>query len=103
MSLESPEYEIEFYESQVQKMERRFASLFKRWKVNWPDFRSFVRERLRESPYWLWVFYCGFEDTIKKADLMPKSKRKFIYQQSQRRISRIIGDHFKNQEYVNGL
>jgi hypothetical protein len=101
--MEPPEFEPEFYEQQVKLMEKRFAILFKRWKLSWNAFSTHVNNKLHDNIYWKWIFWCGFESEIKEVARRKKGRREYLYENSDKRIRKIIGDYFTISSYIEGL
>lgn len=101
--LDSPQFEIEFYENQNLIMQKRFSNLFITWKLSWNKYYNYVSFKLRNNPYWIWVFLCGFEKFVKEQSLEPVNRRKRLYKDADSRIARIIDDYYKIQSYIDSL
>lgn len=101
--LEDPEFEPEFYETQINKMEERYFKLFNKWKISWVKYQNYVYKKLRGKRYWIWVYLCGFEKFIQEQSEEVRGRRTRLYKDADERIRRIIGDFFKIQEYVKAL
>lgn len=99
------EYEKEFYDKENLKMIKRYSIIFKKkLSLSWNKYFSICSKKLKNSPYWLWVFLCGLEDTLKVAfGLDAKKKRLYIYEESEIRIRKITRDFYKNNDYLNSL
>lgn len=99
------EYEKEFYDKENLKMIKRYSIIFeKKFHLSWGRYFKICSKKLKNSPYWLWVFLCGLEDTLKFAfGLDTKKKREYIYEESERRIKKITRDFYENNDYLNSL
>lgn len=100
--LQSPDFEPEFYMSQNEMMCRRYAARFREWGVKWRPYIADVRKRLRDKPYWIWVFLTGFERFL-QAQGSGSVSQSAIEADKNERIGRVIGDYFKVASYVKGL
>lgn len=101
--LDEPEFEPEFYESQIKKMVERYSKLFKKWNLSWDHYYAHVVEKLHNKRYWLWCYLCGFEKFVQEEGNQEKGRRTRLYRDADERIRRIVGDFFKIQEYVKQL
>lgn len=102
--LQSPDYEPEFYEKQVIQMKDRFAKIFKGFKLPWKTYIKDVEKRLRGRTYWLWNYLIGLESFIQpyqKSGISPN--KEYLEKDKDSRISRIVGDFYKVEQYVKGL
>lgn len=99
------EFEKEFYNKENIKMIKRYSIIFKKkFNLSWKKYFSICSKKLKHSPYWVWIFLCGLEDTFKDAfDLDAKEKRSYLYKESERRIIKITRDYYKNNDYLNSL
>ena len=100
--LQSPDYEPDFYLTQNEMMCRRYEQHFKRWGHRWRPYINDVRKRLREKPYWIWVFLTGFERFLQTKG-HGEVTQKALEDDKEERIGRVIGDYFKVSSYVKGL
>lgn len=101
--LAKPEFEPEFYLEQIEIMSTRYSKLFSIWKLSWKKYFEYVSKSLRNNPYWIWVYLCGFEKFIKEQSSEQENRRKRLYKDADSRIARIIDDHYKIQSYINSL
>lgn len=101
--LDNPEFEPEFYENQIKKMEERYSKIFKKWNLSWDSYYGYIVDKLRNKRYWLWCYLCGFEKFIQEQGDQEKGRRTRLYKDADERIRRIVGDFFKIQEYVKQL
>ena len=99
----NPDFEPEFYLLQNTMMKSRYALVFKKWKLSWKHYYNYVSEKLRHNEYWIWIYLCGFEEFIQKNQYENKINRTKLYEESDRRIYKIIGDYYKVKNYVDGL
>jgi hypothetical protein len=84
-------------------MEERYAKLFKKWHLSWDAYYNYVKDKLRGKKFWLWVYLCGFEKFAQEQSDNQKGRSKLLYKDADERIRRIIGDFYKNSEYVRNL
>ena len=99
------EFEKDFYVKENLKMIKRYSIIFKRkLGLSWNKYFNICSNKLKHSPYWIWVFLCGLQDTLKDTLVMDtKNKRLYIYEESERRIRKITKDFYKNNDYINSL
>lgn len=98
------EYDWDFYLRQNEKMEQRFIAVFRRWRLGHKKLFAKIKDRLHNSPYWLWEFWCGFETTLREAAHLERHERKqYIWIASRKRFPRIVGSFYKDREYVRTL
>lgn len=102
LTLDSAEFEPEFYANQIKMMEKRYAKIFKKWKLPWRKYYKEVKENLHKNQYWIWVYLCGFEKFIKESD-ESKVTQTMLDEDSLARIKRIVGDHFRIRNYIESL
>jgi len=102
LTVDSPEFEPEFYEKQVLQMKERYATHFKKWRYSWPKYIQEVENSLRNKTYWIWCYLVGFEKFLQmcgdKKPLYPHLEK-----DRTERIYRIVGDFYKNEAYVRDL
>lgn len=99
---DSPSLDPEFYTQQIQAMQERYAVIFKRWKLSWNSYINDVERRLRNRKYWMWCYLVGLEKFIQaQKDLKPSSEA--VEEDKNGRISRIVGDFYKNEQYIRSL
>lgn len=101
--LSDPDYEPEFYKEQNEKMIERYSQLFKVWKVDWNKYFNYVKYKLKDKDYWLWSYLCGFEKFVQEDGWKEKDRNTRLYKDADSRIWRILGDYYKNQEYLKSL
>ena len=99
------EFEKEYYVQESLKMIDRYSIIFKKkLSLSWDKYFNFCSKRLKNSPYWLWIFLCGLEDTLKNVfDLKPNKRKLYIYESSSLRIKKITRDYYKDYDYLNSL
>ena len=102
MSVE-PEFEESFYKSQNSLMIQRYKAIFKNNNLNWIKYYKYVKKQLRDNVYWIWIFLCGVEKLLQDSKNLKNTSEKYIYEDANQRIARIIGDHFKVQRYLDSL
>jgi hypothetical protein len=100
--LASPEFEPEFYIEQNKKMIARYEKIFKKWRAGWTMYYKDVCKRLRNREYWLWNYLVGLEKFIQE-QVDQKPSKELLEQDKNSRISRIVGDFYKTENYVKGL
>ena len=98
-----PEFESSFYEKQNQQMEERYSIYFKKWKINWKSYKTYIEKSLRFNSYWMWIYWVGFEKFLQEDSAVEKGRRNRLYKDADDRIARIIGDHFKIEGYLKSL
>lgn len=101
--LENPEFEPEFYAEQISMMEKRYAKLFKSWKINWTSYYKEIQHALRHRQYWIWVYLCGFEKFVQDQGWNTDGRANRLRRDAKSRIKRIIGDSLKIEEYIKSL
>lgn len=101
--LAKPEFEPEFYNEQIEMMSKRYSILFSNWKLSWKKYIEYVSKSLRNNPYWIWVYLCGFEKFVQEQSSEPENRRKRLYKDADSRIARIISDTYKVEEYIRSL
>lgn len=101
--LEPPEFEEEFYEEQIAKMQERYAKIFSNWKLSWDKYYNYAAFKLKNKKYWIWIFLCGFEKFLKEQSSESNGRRQRLYKDADNRIYRIIGDSYKVEEYIRSL
>lgn len=101
--LEEPEFEPEFYDTQINKMCDRYSKLFQKWGLSWKAYYEYVYYKLRGKQYWLWVYLCGFEKFVQEQGDERKGRHTRLYKDADQRVGRIIGDYFKIQDYIKTL
>ena len=100
--LDSPDYEPEFYDEQIRLMQERYALIFKKWKHPWKSYIKDVSKRLRDRKYWMWNYLVGLEKFIQdNGDFVPSKEA--VEKDKDSRISRIVGDFYKFEQYVRSL
>lgn len=98
--------EIDFYYNQISLMEERYEILFLKNKISWNQYYNFVKSKLKNNLYHVWIFLCGLETFIKNNNLEIKNKfnlKENIYKDAKDRIYRILGDSKKISEYIESL
>jgi hypothetical protein len=61
-----------------------------------------VEKRLRNRKYWMWNYMVGLEKFVKDiGDNLPS--KELIEKDKDSRISRIVGDFYKFEQYVRNL
>jgi len=101
--LGTPEFEPEFYSEQISIMEIRYSKIFKSWKINWDSYYKKIQHSLRNKQYWIWAYLCGFEKFIQEQGWNSDNRKNRLQKDAKQRIKRIIGDHFKIEEYIKSL
>lgn len=100
--LASPDFDEKFYLDQNEKMKSRYASVFKKWKIGWKTYFKDTEKRLRGRTYWIWVYLVGLEAFFKsQKDCVPSEE--LVETDKNSRISRIVGDYYKIEQYVRNL
>jgi hypothetical protein len=100
--LDSPDFEPAFYDEQIRLMAERYIVMFKKWKYPWKTYLKDVEKRLRNRKYWMWNYMVGLEKFVKDiGDNLPS--RELIEKDKDSRISRIVGDFYKFEQYVRNL
>lgn len=100
--LDSPDFEPEFYDQQIKMMTDRYAVIFKKWKAGWKTYLKDVSKRLRDRKYWMWNYLVGLEKFIQDCGENIPSKE-LIEKDKDSRISRIVGDFYKFEQFVRNL
>jgi hypothetical protein len=100
--LASPDFEEDFYIAQNKAMCERYAKRFKKWKTPWKPYIDDVRKRLRGRHYWLWSYLAGFEKFLQENQHSTPTQAA-LDTDKDGRISRIIGDFYKVENYVRQL
>lgn len=102
---EIPDSELEpaFYVDQILMMEERYEKIFKEWGVKWDKYYEKVKEKLRNQPYLIWVYLCGFEKFIQEEGWIRKKRKDRLKKDARERIKRVIGVSLKNEEYIKSL
>jgi hypothetical protein len=100
--LESPDFELEFYDEQNRMMMERYVVVFKKWKIPWKTYVKDVEKRLRNRKYWLWSYLVGIEKFIQDMGENVPSKE-LVEKDKDSRISRIVGDFYKVEQYIRNL
>lgn len=100
--LSEPDFEPEFYEKQIAIMQGRYAKIFKSWKLPWKSYIKDVSKRLRNRTYWIWNYLIGLESFIQSHNKQAPTKD-LLEKDKDSRISRIVGDFYKVEQYVKGL
>jgi hypothetical protein len=100
--LDSPDFEPEFYDEQNRMMMERYVVVFKKWKIPWKTYVKDVEKRLRNRKYWLWSYLVGIEKFIQDMGENVPSKE-LVEKDKDSRISRIVGDFYKVEQYIRNL
>jgi hypothetical protein len=100
--LDSPDFELEFYDEQNRMMMERYVVVFKKWKIPWKTYVKDVEKRLRNRKYWLWSYLIGIEKFIQDMGENVPSKE-LVEKDKDSRISRIVGDFYKVEQYIRNL
>jgi|694.fasta_scaffold01232_48 hypothetical protein len=100
--LDSPDFELEFYDEQNRMMMERYVVVFKKWKIPWKTYVKDVEKRLRNRKYWLWSYLVGIEKFIQDMGENVPSKE-LVEKDKDSRISRIVGDFYKVEQYIRNL
>jgi len=100
--LDSPDFELEFYDEQNRMMMERYVVVFKKWKSPWKTYVKDVEKRLRNRKYWLWSYLVGIEKFIQDMGENVPSKE-LVEKDKDSRISRIVGDFYKVEQYIRNL
>jgi len=100
--LDSPDFEPEFYDEQNRMMMERYVVVFKKWKIPWKTYVKDVEKRLRNRKYWLWSYLIGIEKFIQDMGENVPSKE-LVEKDKDSRISRIVGDFYKVEQYIRNL
>ncbi|MEI7486260.1 MAG: hypothetical protein WCJ72_02410 [Chryseobacterium sp.] len=100
-----PEFDKEFYTTQVEQMCARYEKIFKIWKLNWIKFYNFVSSKLNNNTYRIWIFLFGLEPIIKSCNFKPSKKEKldFLQENSKKRIYQIIKDDEKIKFFLKNI
>lgn len=102
--LASPDFEPEFYEKQIVMMKDRYEKIFKKWKLPWKSYLKDVEKRLRSRTYWMWNYLIGLEFFVKIWHGQCGSPSKEALEKDKdSRISRIVGDFYKFEQYVKNI
>lgn len=102
--LSKPDFEAEFYEKQIVSMKERYATVFKKLKLPWKSYIKDVEKRLRNRTYWMWNYLVGLEAFVQPYQKSGQSPTKEILEKDKdSRISRIVGDYYKVEQYVKNL
>jgi hypothetical protein len=100
--LDSPDFEPEFYDEQNRMMMERYVVVFKKWKIPWKTYVKDVEKRLRNRKYWFWSYLVGLEKFIQDMGENVPSKE-LVEKDKDSRISRIVGDFYKVEQYIRNL
>ena len=96
-----PEFTPEFYKEQIEMMEERYSKYFLKCKLSWNKYNNRICKSLKYNQYWIWIYYCGFEKFLQETHSKPSAVQ--LETDADNRIARIIGDFYKNQNYVKSL
>jgi hypothetical protein len=83
-------------------MMERYVVVFKKWKIPWKTYVKDVEKRLRNRKYWLWSYLVGIEKFIQDMGENVPSKE-LVEKDKDSRISRIVGDFYKVEQYIRNL
>lgn len=90
----TPEFEKEYYDKQIILMSKRYKNMFHLQKLNWNSFLKYVKSKLNDNSYRLWIFLCGLDSVLKDcATKKTKAeKMKLLNASSKIRIFKITKD-----------